>query len=152
MTPDPVDTAPPSIAAPQRRWLPMLICAIGYFALAALGIWLARQPGSVATLWLPNAFCLGLLLHRPRTEAPWLLAGMAGANLAANCLFVDGLGTAVLLAGANLFEVAGSAWLLRFVAPMPARNGWARSVISQSRSAWPACWDPRWAPRPARPR
>ncbi|MFC4519324.1 diguanylate cyclase [Cupriavidus pinatubonensis] len=116
MTPHPVDTAAPSIGAPLRRWLPMLICGIGYFALAALGIWLARLPGSVATLWLPNAFCLGLVLHRPRAEAPWLLASMVGGNLAANCLFVDGLGTAVLLAGANLFEVACSARLLRFVA------------------------------------
>ncbi|CAG9165008.1 putative diguanylate cyclase DgcE [Cupriavidus laharis] len=116
MTPDTVDTAAPFIGAPPRRWLPMLICGIGYFALAALGIWLARLPGSVAMLWLPNAFCLGLLLHRARAEAPWLLASMVGANLVANFLFVDGLGTAVLLAGANLFEVAWSARLLRLVA------------------------------------
>ncbi|CAG2140148.1 putative diguanylate cyclase DgcE [Cupriavidus yeoncheonensis] len=115
MTPDTVDTAAPSIGAPLRRWLPMLICGMGYFALAALGIWLARLPGSVATLWLPNAFCLGLLLHRPRAEAPWLLASMVCANLAANFLFLDGLDTAVLLSGANLFEVAWSARLLRFV-------------------------------------
>ena len=115
MTSDTVDTAAPSIGAPLRRWLPMLICGMGYFALAALGIWLARLPGSVATLWLPNAFCLGLLLFRPRAEAPWLLASMAGANLAANFLFLDSADAAVLLAGAHLLEVAWSAWLLRFV-------------------------------------
>ena len=111
MTPHTVDTAAPSIGAPLRRWLPMLICGIGYFALAALGIWLARLPGSVATLWLPNAFCLGLLLHRPRAEAPWLLASMVGGNLAANGLFVDGLiaTTVMALGGFGVAVVVGVA-------------------------------------------
>ncbi|WP_454734910.1 diguanylate cyclase [Cupriavidus necator] len=118
MTPD---TAPPSqqaataLPAPPRRWQPLLLAGTGYFLLAAAGLWLARLPGTVAAIWLANAFGLGLLLHRPRAEAPWLLAGMLGANVLANHLSGDSLATALMLGGANLFEIvcaAGLLWLL----------------------------------------
>ncbi|WP_354687728.1 diguanylate cyclase [Cupriavidus necator] len=122
MTPD---TAPPSQqaateppAAPPaapRRWQPLLLAGIGYFLLAAASLWLARLPGTVAAIWLANAFGLGLLLHRPRAEAPRLLAGMLGANVLANHLSGDSLATALMLGAANLFEIvsaAGLLWLL----------------------------------------
>lgn len=113
MTPD---TAAPSLSAPLRRWQPLLLTGLGYFVLAAAGVWLARLPGNVAALWLPNAFGLGVLLHRPRAEAPWLLGAMLAANLLANGLAHDSLAVALMLAAANLIEIACSARLLRLVA------------------------------------
>ncbi len=118
MTPD---TAPPShqaATAPStapRRWQPLLLAGAGHFALAAAGLWLARLPGNVAAVWLPNAFALGLLLHRPRRETPWLLAGMLGANLLANHAAGDSTASALMLAGANLAEILCATGLLRLL-------------------------------------
>lgn len=128
MTPD---TAAVSPIAPARRWLPALLTAAGYFALAAGGIWLARHPGNVAAIWLANAFALGVMLHRPVAEMPRLLAGVFAANLLANRIAGDPLANAGLLASANLMEIAVSAWLLRAMARHPgvARSGPLTSFI-----------------------
>ncbi|CAJ91844.1 diguanylate cyclase [Cupriavidus necator] len=114
-------TAPPSHQAandhpaPQRRWLPLLLAGAGYFVLAAAALWLARLPGTVAAVWLPNAFGLGLLLHRPRAEGPWLLAGMLGASVLANHAAGDSVATALMLTGANLAEMLFALGLLRLL-------------------------------------
>ncbi|WP_042884355.1 diguanylate cyclase [Cupriavidus necator] len=119
MTPD---TAPPSHQAatalpapPRRRWQQLLLAGTGFFVLAAAGLWLARLPGTVAAIWLANAFGLGLLLHRPRAEGPWLLAGMLAAGVLANHAAGDSLSTALMLSGANLFEILCAAGLLRLL-------------------------------------
>ncbi|WP_035881445.1 diguanylate cyclase [Cupriavidus metallidurans] len=115
MTPETVATRSTlPIPVPAARW-GLLLAAVGYFALATAGIWLGRQPGTGAMLWMGNAFGLGLLLHRPRQEAPALLASMLAADVVANLLAHHTAGVALLLAGANLLEIGGMAMLLRLM-------------------------------------
>jgi len=114
----------PETAAPRSSLLPrvpaarwgLLLAAAGYFALAVAGIWMGRMPGTGAALWMANAFGLGLLLHRPRHEAPLLLAAMLAADIAANLLAGHPIAVSLLLAGANLLEIGCTAMLLRLMA------------------------------------
>ncbi|SOZ61111.1 putative diguanylate cyclase with Mase1 and PAS domains [Cupriavidus taiwanensis] len=118
MTPDTAPPSPPAAPAPSaapRRWLPLLLAGACYFVLAAAALWLARLPGTVASVWLPNAFGLGLLLQRPRAEGPWLLAGMLVASVLANHGAGDSVGTALMLTGANLAEMLSALLLLRLL-------------------------------------
>lgn len=126
MTPE--TAAPPSNLPPLAgtgNWRPLLLAAIGYFALASVGLWLARIPGHAAAVWLANAFGLGLLLHRPRRESPPLLGAMLVGNIAADLLAGHPPASALLLSGANLIELLGSAWLVRIMAghPVLSRSG-----------------------------
>jgi len=116
MTPD--SAARPSHLPPLVRhayWRPLLLAAAGYFVLALAGLWLARTPGHAAAVWLANAFGLGLLLHRPKSETPALLVATFAANIAADLLGGHAPLDALLLSSANLLELAGSVVLLRMV-------------------------------------
>jgi len=113
MTPE--TAAPPSNLSPQARtgrWRPLIVAALGFFALASAGIWLARMPHNAAALWLANAFGLGLMLHHPRRAAPALLAAMLAANVVADLIGGYGIGVALLLSIANGLEIGCSALLL----------------------------------------
>jgi len=113
MTPE--TAAPPSNLSPQAhngRWRPPIVAALGFFALASAGIWLARMPHNAAALWLANAFGLGLMLHHPRRAAPALLAAMLAANVVADLIAGYGIGVALLLSIANGLEIGCSALLL----------------------------------------
>lgn len=117
MTPE--TAAPPSNLPPLAGtgiWRPLLLAAVGYFALASAGIWLAHMPHNAAALWVANAFGLGLLLHRPTHETGRLLAAMLLGNVAADMLSTHTIGVALLLSAANLLEMSVSVVLLRLIA------------------------------------
>ncbi|MDT6960770.1 diguanylate cyclase [Cupriavidus sp. SZY C1] len=125
MTPDTAAPVLPSPPPATGRGRPLLLAAAGYFVLALVGLWLARIPGHAAAVWTANAFGLGLLLHRPRREAPALLGVMLAANIAADMLGAGHPpGAALLLSIANLAELAGSALLVR---SMVGHHAMARS-------------------------
>ncbi|MWL86426.1 MULTISPECIES: diguanylate cyclase [unclassified Cupriavidus] len=120
--------APPSTQPPLPgivSWRPLLLAAGGYFVLALVGLWLARVPGHAAAVWMANAFGLGLLLHRSRQEAPWLMGAMFLGNIAADLLGGHPIGSALLLSGANLIELVATAAVLRSLVghPVLARSG-----------------------------
>ncbi len=103
-----------SAPAPDRKtWLrEAALLALGYAALALLAIHLARQPGSVATVWFANALGTAFMASAPRAQRwPLLLAVIVG-NLAANLLFGDPLGLSLQFAFANAAEVGLGYWLI----------------------------------------
>ncbi|WP_430869485.1 diguanylate cyclase [Cupriavidus basilensis] len=110
MTPD-LEVRPLTIPCPH--WQRVLLAALGFFLLALAGLALSRYPGNVAMLWLANAFGLGILLHEQRRNAPWLLAGMLVAGVAANAAMGDAAAVALALSLGNVTEIAFSAWLVR---------------------------------------
>lgn len=102
-----------SLPTPSPRWQRAALAALGFFLLAVAGIAASRFPGNVAMLWLANAFGLGVLLHRPRRDAPVLLGGMLAAGVAANAAMGDHPAIALALALGNVAEMAFSGWLVR---------------------------------------
>lgn len=93
--------------------LVVLVAAL-FFAVAAAGAYLSRQPGSIATLWYANAVAVAALAGRPPRDWPALLAGVGGANLAVNLLAGDGLPVAASFLPANLGEILLAGTLLRW--------------------------------------
>lgn len=86
--------------------------ALGYALLAALAIAMARQPGSVATVWFANALGIGVIASAAAYRHR-LLAAVVVGNLAANLGAGDTLALSLQFALANSAEVALGAWLLR---------------------------------------
>lgn len=99
---------------PARRWRTDLLLAFSvYAALAFLAILVARQPGTIATVWLANGATTALIVSAPAARAPsLLLAGIAG-NLAANLAYGDPLGLSAAFLLPNAAEVALAVWLVR---------------------------------------
>ncbi len=95
------------------------LLAVGYALLALLAIDLARQPGSVATVWLANAMGTAFLVSAPRERCWGLLLAVVVGNLAANLLFGDPPGLALQFAVANVLEVGVGYWLIRHWALAP---------------------------------
>ncbi len=85
---------------------------LGYAAWAALGVELSRQPGNLAVLWFANAWAVGVLLCRPKVDAPKLLFFQACANAIVNLLHGDAFNLTVAFSVTNAIEVGISAWLL----------------------------------------
>jgi PAS domain S-box-containing protein len=111
--------APPgSIQAPAQAWQqrPLhtdLLLACGLYALLAyLAIHLARQPGSIATLWMANGLAIGLIASAAPRRMPALLLAVAGGNLAANLAYGDPLPVSLAFLLPNTVEVAIGSWLL----------------------------------------
>ncbi|WP_341503908.1 EAL domain-containing protein [Gallaecimonas sp. GXIMD4217] len=119
--------------ARQHPFAAPLCLAMLYFGLASLCIALSRQPGSVATVWLPNAVAVAIFFRLPFSQWPALGLVLIGANLAANLAFGDGAFFATQLALANLAEVLVGAWLLkRFLAPsqlLEDLKGWVQCLL-----------------------
>src|SRR6185503_21298373 len=59
-------------AALRRTVVVALLVAVGYYLTAKIGFAFALQPGSVSTLWMPNAILLAGLLLLPQ-RFWWLL-------------------------------------------------------------------------------
>lgn len=94
---------------------PILLCllaAIAFFSLAWVGIWITREAGRVASIWLANAALLSLLLSTDRRIWPAMLVSALAANIAANLSAGDSLPIALILSLCNSFEVAASAYLI----------------------------------------
>src|SRR5574343_897501 len=103
-------------AAPQTSGGPWAAClGLGalYLALALLSLELSRQPGSIASIWYPNAVAAAFLVAAPGSRWPALLLTLALVNPLANSLWGDGLLASLAFVPANLAEVVLAAWLLR---------------------------------------
>ncbi len=105
----------PAAAVQTRRLLGSecvllgLLCGVA----ASISMLLARQPGSVTTLWLANAVAMGFLATSSRDRWPALLAAALAGNLAANLLLGWKPLTAVAFLPSNGMEVLIGAALLR---------------------------------------
>ncbi|MCK7494616.1 MAG: hypothetical protein MZW92_28195 [Comamonadaceae bacterium] len=66
---------------------------------------IARQPGSIASIWFANAIGVAALANRPRRDWPLLLAAAGVANFGANLLQGDTLLMAASFVPPNLVEV-----------------------------------------------
>ncbi|MEH6661220.1 MAG: ATP-binding protein [Parasphingorhabdus sp.] len=92
-----------------------LLVAVAYFVIAMSGLLVTQDGGRLASIWSANAIILSaLLLTRPR-QWPVLLGSTLIANVGANLVIGDGVGTAVLLALCNMLEVLVGASLLHHV-------------------------------------
>ncbi|MGB3167422.1 MAG: ATP-binding protein [Alteraurantiacibacter sp.] len=98
-------------AAPHRHWtnsqllLAIIGVAVGFYALASLGIALTRAEGRVAAVWFPNALLIVLLLRSDRRGLPFLFATAFAANFTANLNAGDAALQAVGLSLANQIEI-----------------------------------------------
>ena len=97
----------------ERRGYRVLQATSGSDALALLSLELSRQPGSIASIWYPNAVAAAFLVAAPGSRWPALLLTLALVNPLANGLWGDGLLASLAFVPANLAEVALAAWLLR---------------------------------------
>ncbi len=98
-----------------RRFSALVLgLALAYALVAALSIWLTRQPGSIASIWYPNALVVLALVQRPARQWPGLLLAMVAGNLLANVLAGGDDWTAALkYLPPNLLEVLLAAALLQ---------------------------------------
>lgn len=106
------ELAPP--AWPRRRASSDLLLAFGlYAALAYACIVVARQPGTIAVVWLANGVAIGLLVSTPRERLMPMLVAIAAGNLAANLAYGDSLSVSVAFLLPNTAEVAAGALIVR---------------------------------------
>jgi signal transduction histidine kinase len=82
-------------------------------ATALLGLATTRAAGGIATLWLPNAILIAVLLRTAPERWLALLAAGGVANAAAELLYGDGPDLTAGLTLANLLEVALAATAVR---------------------------------------
>ncbi len=94
--------------------LRIAVVAALFGLLAYAGIWLTRESGRIALLWLPNAIVAAWLL-RNRSDA-WALyiAACALANLAVNRIVGDSWWVAAGLSLANAIEILAVVWVMRW--------------------------------------
>lgn len=90
----------------------LAVAGLMMFALALWGIWLTREGGRIASVWIANAAILSLMLVSARER--WLGIQVAAfiGNLMANFAVGDTVGLALLLAGFNLIEIVLAAALI----------------------------------------
>ncbi len=81
-------------------------------ALALAAIFVARRPGSIATIWLANAVAMAFIVSAPRARAPGLLAVAVLATGLANALAGHGAGLSLAFGLANGAEIALGAYLV----------------------------------------
>jgi PAS domain S-box-containing protein len=99
---------------PRRRAGSDLLLAFGLYAVLAYAcIVVARQPGTIAVVWLANGAAIGLLASAPRERLLPMLAAIAAGNLAANLAYGDPLAVSLAFLLPNTAEVALGALLLR---------------------------------------
>ena len=81
-----VNALPP---VPARLGPTLALVFFGYLVLALGAVWLARQPGTIATLWYANAFGITFLWNQPLRRWPALLGVMLVANMLAGQVMGD---------------------------------------------------------------
>lgn len=85
------------------------------FVLAAGGIWLTREGGRIASIWVANAAILSLILVRARDSSVYVIAAAYLGNICANLVAGDPLPIALVLSACNTIEIGlVTALLLRF--------------------------------------
>lgn len=108
--------------AARRAWPTFSLAADGaalfvlFFVLALGAIAVARQPGTVAVVWLANGAATALIVSAPRERTLPLLGTAALANLVANLAWGDPPSTAIAFLPANALEIALAVALTRPVA------------------------------------
>lgn len=105
-----VNALPP---APARLGPTLALVFFGYLVLALGAVWLARQPGTIATLWYANAFGITFLWNQPLRRWPALLGVMLVANMLAGQVMGDTLAMSASFLPANMLEMTLAAFLLR---------------------------------------
>ena len=93
----------------QSAILVILMLAIGYFFAAALGVWMARPPGSIASIWIANAIALVIFLRQPTSRWPALTLAVLFGGTAINLLAGDTLLVAIGRMCASSIEIVGAA-------------------------------------------
>jgi diguanylate cyclase (GGDEF)-like protein/PAS domain S-box-containing protein len=112
---------------PRRHAFPALLAELaGLFAavLAAVGysLLLARQTGTVVTIWIPNGIVLGALLAVQRWKWPWylgvaFLAFLVGQQVGHGGLLGKGMAVPLALGLTNGVEILIVAIVVRHVFP-----------------------------------
>ena len=83
------------------------------YSLAALSIALSREPGSVASLWLPNGAAIALCATAAANRRLLLIFVACLAFVLANLTFDDSLQNALIFTPGNAIEIALGTYLLR---------------------------------------
>ena len=90
----------------RRSFISALASAAMYFALAYLSLALSRFDTALATVWLPSACAVALLLRMKLTNEVALYCGVFIASLGANALSGNGFVIALIFSVANLTNIA----------------------------------------------
>ena len=107
------DTADARPGWPARQPSVDLALVFVLYALLAFGAaTLARQPGTIATVWLANGAAIALISSAPRRRKWQLLATAVAGNLAANLASGDPLMRAAAFLPAGALEMALGVYLV----------------------------------------
>ena len=82
------------------------------FVVAVFGIYVTRQSGRIASIWLVNAVQLAMLVRNPRMNRRAVMGSGLAANLLADLLIGDRFIVALSLSLSNTLEVAAANSLL----------------------------------------
>lgn len=140
-----IDASPPprSTATDARAWpqhspaADALTLFVVFFALALGAIAVARQPGTVAVVWIANGAATAFIVSAPRARTFYLLAVVALANLTANLAWGDPLRLALAFVPANVLEVALGVVLTRQAASHFADDHRSYLRVLLRGAAWP---------------
>jgi signal transduction histidine kinase len=111
MTPERTVASRDALADGWHRAWPVLT---GYLLLAALSLYLSRQPGSIASVWYANALAVAVLTRMPADRCaglPWV--SVALACLVVNLFWEPSVLLAMSLVAPNLLEIGLAVALLR---------------------------------------
>ncbi|SMC25583.1 PAS domain S-box-containing protein [Andreprevotia lacus DSM 23236] len=125
----------PAAAAPvselhtprEYGWRGALLLALTYCAAALLCIFLSRQPGNIATLWLANACLVATLYDAQYRSWPLLLLASGLGNLLANVTFGDSILLSISFLPGNVLEAMLGALVLRHAGYW---RGFERNVLA----------------------
>ena len=99
----------------------LLLVAGVYLALAQLIIWLNDPVQAGASFWPAAGVSLGLLLVTNRRQWPWVLAGVAGAEVVGDLIHGYAPGAIALWTAGNVVEpLVGALLIQRFSSPRGA--------------------------------
>ena len=107
-----------------------IFAGLVYALLACVSIIFVKEMGSIAYLWLPNAFAFALLLRHPKEEWPGLLLMLYGGNVLGNLLMGQGLSFSLLISLCNLLVYGVGAYLVLLLPVQWRCNNDLRAVIS----------------------
>lgn len=87
--------------------------SIAFLALGVLSLWLLRVDAALASVWVPNACAVAILLiARVRCEWP-IYGGIIAAGIGANLIMGSTAETALVFTASSFAEIALVTWLTR---------------------------------------
>lgn len=104
----------------MQRILVVFVVAIGYLALAGLSAALAYSHSDAWTVWLASGLTLGLMLARPRSAWPEILAG-AFAGAAIFAIIIGGMHDALGYGVIEVVTALAGAWIVTRMIDVPVR-------------------------------